>query len=209
MRKNIIMISVTCLLCACNTTQSIRHTQADFSEKKLSLIEDNSNFSTASIVGGGANLAEDELDRIQEKNKHKRMMKINSIDGLTFDSFTENGKEKLKATVQNEILFKFDSYEVNDKAKGMLVELTRILADTPDARLKIVGHTDNIGEKEYNLVLSRNRASAVANIIRNSGFPTDKITEEGRGLSVPIASNKTKEGRAKNRRVDIILSNVN
>ena len=209
MRKNIIMISVTCLLCACNTTQSIRHTQADFSEKKLSLIEDNSNFSTASIVGGGANLAEDELDRIQEKNKDKRMMKINSINGLTFDSFTENGKEKLKATVQNEILFKFDSYEVNDKAKGMLVELTRILTDTPDARLKIVGHTDNIGEKEYNLVLSRNRASAVANIIRNSGFPTDKITEEGRGLSVPIASNKTKEGRAKNRRVDIILSNVN
>ena len=209
MRKNILIVGVTTLLCACNSTQPISFTHANFSEKRLSMIEDNSNFSTASIVGGGANLAKAEIENIKKKNKAENMMKINSIDGLTFDSFTENGKEKLKATVQNEILFKFDSYEVNDKAKSMLVELTKILSDTPDARLKIVGHTDNIGEKEYNLVLSRNRASAVANIIRNSGFPTDKISEEGRGFNLPIASNNTKEGRAKNRRVEIILSNVN
>lgn len=72
--------------------------------------------------------------------------------------------------------------------------------------LKVVGHTDSTGTAAYNMKLSERRAQNVAKIIESAGVPAGKITVEGKGETQPLMSNKTPEGRAANRRVELIPS---
>ena len=75
----------------------------------------------------------------------------------------------------------------------------------PNSRIEIIGHTDNTGSAAYNQDLSQRRAVSVASVLRESGVPGGRIAAYGRGEDQPIASNLTPEGRAKNRRVEIII----
>ena len=77
------------------------------------------------------------------------------------------------------------------------------MKETPNVSVKIEGHTDNVGSKEYNQKLSERRAKSVANYLIDKGVEKERVTTEGFGFSKPIASNKTAEGRAKNRRTEI------
>jgi OOP family OmpA-OmpF porin len=70
------------------------------------------------------------------------------------------------------------------------------------------GHTDNVGTDAYNQKLSERRAAAVKAYLASKGIPSSKITTIGKGESQPVATNKTKEGRQKNRRVDIEFKGV-
>ena len=207
--RNILLALVTISICsACSSIKPTRLSNADLTEKELSLIENNSNFSIASIVGGGAYMAEMEKKKIEEEKAEARKNRLKAIEGFSVHSFMDNGQEKLKAIAQNDILFKFDSHELNDNAKGMLNKLASVINETPDTQVKIIGHTDNVGEKEYNLILSRNRAAAVGNHLRAAVVNPENIIEDGKGYSQPIADNKTEEGRTKNRRVEIIISTI-
>ena len=79
-----------------------------------------------------------------------------------------------------------------------------LLTSQPDLKLRIVGHTDNQGSADYNLDLSRRRAaSVVAALVSQYGVDADRLTAEGAGMTQPVASNDTEEGRAKNRRVEL------
>jgi outer membrane protein OmpA-like peptidoglycan-associated protein len=103
------------------------------------------------------------------------------------------------------ILFDFDKDVVKPESKPTLDEIAKLLQAKPNMKLKIVGHTDNQGTADYNLDLSRRRAAnVVAALIAVYGIAPDRLTSEGAGLSQPIASNDTEEGRAKNRRVELI-----
>ena len=103
------------------------------------------------------------------------------------------------------ILFDFDKDVVKPESKPTLDEIAKLLQTKPDLKLKIVGHTDNQGTADYNLDLSRRRAAnVVAALTATYGIASDRLTSEGAGLSQPIASNDTEEGRAKNRRVELI-----
>ena len=76
---------------------------------------------------------------------------------------------------------------------------------TPELKVKIVGHTDNKGTADYNLDLSSRRAANVVAALTGSyGVAADRLSSEGAGLTQPIASNDTEEGRAKNRRVELV-----
>ena len=74
-----------------------------------------------------------------------------------------------------------------------------------DTRIEVIGHTDNTGSAAFNQDLSQRRASSVANVLRDSGVPSNRLVTFGRGEEQPIASNLTPEGRAQNRRVEIII----
>lgn len=103
------------------------------------------------------------------------------------------------------ILFDFDKDVVKPESKPTLDEIAKLLQAKPDMKLKIVGHTDNKGTAEYNLDLSTRRAAnVVAALTSVYGIAPDRLTSEGAGLTQPIASNDTEEGRAKNRRVELI-----
>lgn len=103
------------------------------------------------------------------------------------------------------ILFDFDKDVVKPESKPTLDEIAKLLQAKPDMKLKIVGHTDNEGTAEYNLDLSTRRAAnVVAALTSVYGIAPGRLTSEGAGLTQPIASNDTEEGRAKNRRVELI-----
>ena len=107
------------------------------------------------------------------------------------------------------VLFDFNKYEVKNKVKGSLNALAKALEENPDIRIKIDGYTDFIGSEGYNLELSVKRADAIKDYLANRGVKLSNISIEGYGKQNPIASNQTEKGRAKNRRVEFIISRDN
>lgn len=156
MKKKIIILAafVVTFFTACTSTHMITFSNAELSDKEKDMIENNSNYSTASIVGGSAKLVKEERDKAIQEKIEARRNKLKAIDGLSISSYKDkNGKEQFKATAQSEILFKFDSYELNEEAQKMLSDLCNIISEIPNTKIKIIGHTDNIGEKQYNIIL--------------------------------------------------------
>src|SRR5690606_19724 len=89
-----------------------------------------------------------------------------------------------------------------------LDKLSSLLSSNPNIKVEISGHTDNVGEKEYNLNLSKERAKSVYNYLVKKGINTDRLTYISHGDTKPVADNNTEEGRAENRRTEYrILSN--
>ena len=111
----------------------------------------------------------------------------------------------LKMAFSAKVLFDFDKYNLKDKSTKMLNEAVRILKMYPDRPIKVEGHTDNYGSKQYNIILSKRRANAVATFLIKHGIDKDRITTEGLWFSVPVATNATSAGRDQNRRVEITI----
>jgi OOP family OmpA-OmpF porin len=105
--------------------------------------------------------------------------------------------------IANQSLFEFNSDKISEDNHAGLDVVAKFLQETPNVTVKIEGHTDNIGSQEYNQDLSERRAKSVAKYLIDKGVEEDRITTEGFGFSKPIASNKTAEGRAKNRRTEM------
>ncbi|MBW2572711.1 MAG: OmpA family protein [Deltaproteobacteria bacterium] len=101
------------------------------------------------------------------------------------------------------VLFGFDSAEIKSEAHPMLDEASAILKKNPDINVEVDGHTDNIGPADYNMKLSERRAKAVMEYFVSKGVDAKRLTIKGFGFTKPVASNDTKEGRAKNRRVEL------
>jgi OOP family OmpA-OmpF porin len=100
-------------------------------------------------------------------------------------------------------LFEFNSDKIAQDSYSGLDVVANFLKETPNVTVKVEGHTDNIGSQEYNQDLSERRAKSVANYLIDKGVERERVTTEGFGFSKPIASNKTAEGRAKNRRTEM------
>ncbi|HIC79177.1 MAG TPA: OmpA family protein, partial [Sulfurovum sp.] len=98
--------------------------------------------------------------------------------------------------------FKSGKTELTSKSKKLLDETAKKMIDNSNYRYHISGHTDNIGNDEYNIKLSANRAKEVKSYLILQGVDGDLLTTEGLGSLQPIATNDTKEGRFLNRRVE-------
>jgi OOP family OmpA-OmpF porin len=103
---------------------------------------------------------------------------------------------------QGEIFFDFDKADIKPGAYPILEEAVVVLANNPGLKVEVQGYTDSIGSEEYNLGLSERRAKAVEAYMEGKGVDPDIISAKGYGEANPVASNETKEGRAKNRRVE-------
>ena len=98
--------------------------------------------------------------------------------------------------------FAFNSAEIEPTSFRVLDQVARVLADNPDVRIEISGHTDNVGGRAYNERLSHARAESVLNYMVSKGIPRARLQARGMGMSRPVASNDTEEGRAQNRRIE-------
>ena len=206
--KKIIMCLSIVALASCKSNNIITSSNYSVSEKENVLRENNSCFSTVSIIGGASLAAEREKEAMLKKKMEKREKALNNIDGIDVTRIKDaDGNVLFKAVVQNELLFAFDSFELSEDAKGILDKLIPVIEDVPDTQLKIIGHTDNIGGKSYNDNLSLNRAKSVASYLSAGGIDRNSIIEQGKGFSQPVADNTTEQGRAKNRRVEIFINN--
>ena len=105
--------------------------------------------------------------------------------------------------VLGEVLFAFDKSDINPKYDGMLDDAVKVLMRNPDLKIEIQGHTDSIGSAAYNQALSERRAKAVMRYFMKKGVSVSRMKAVGYGLTRPVATNKTKEGRAQNRRVEL------
>ncbi len=108
-----------------------------------------------------------------------------------------------KVTLAADVFFDFDKAVLKPVGKEKLDELVGKLKAVNLEVIIAIGHTDNIGTKEYNQKLSVRRAEAVKAYLVSKGIEPNRIYTEGKGLTQPIADNRTAEGRAKNRRVEI------
>jgi len=120
----------------------------------------------------------------------------------------QNTGEALVVTMPQDILFATGSAVVRADLERDLRTIAASLIAHPDSRVEVVGHTDNVGAADFNLDLSQRRASAVAAVLVGGGVPTTRILAWGRGEDAPRASNLTPEGRAQNRRVEIVIRPV-
>ena len=133
-------------------------------------------------------------------DEEKKALEENLGENITVDTVPEGFVLRL-----GDILFNTDSYVLRDEAKETIDRIINVINRSYSGREIIIqGHTDNVGEAEYNQTLSKNRAKVVADYIM-SNLQSNKISYNGYGDKNPIASNDTEEGRRKNRRVDIII----
>ena len=100
--------------------------------------------------------------------------------------------------------FDFNSADIRPEAVPVLDQGAEILAGNPGVDVRVEGHTDSVGSPEYNRTLSIRRAEAVFRYLVNRGVDPERCHVEGFGATRPIASNQTEEGRAQNRRVELV-----
>ncbi|MFA0330079.1 OmpA family protein [Vibrio cyclitrophicus] len=102
-------------------------------------------------------------------------------------------------------MFATNSTELSTDGKIALMPLVEVLKAHPQSSVDVVGHTDSTGAAEYNMMISKKRAAAVAAYIEEQGIEADRISASGEGEENPIATNDTAEGRSQNRRVDATI----
>jgi len=116
-----------------------------------------------------------------------------------------NDGQAIKVTFSSGILFATSSSTLNTASKDALTQFAASLKGTPDTDVRIAGHTDSTGNDGINIPLSKNRAASVATFLEGQGISSARLTTEGFGASDPVADNKTKDGQAKNRRVEVYI----
>ncbi len=120
---------------------------------------------------------------------------------------TVNDGEALKVTFDSGILFATNSSTVSAASKSALKNLATSLNQNPNTDIKIVGHTDSTGKVDYNQTLSEKRAKSVYDyLMQDQGVSSKRMSYEGKGIHEPVADNSTAEGRALNRRVEILIT---
>jgi chemotaxis protein MotB len=159
----------------------------------------------------------DQLERMINKQK----MALNELKESLSDALlnfkgkgltVEQLNGKVYVSMENKLLFKSGSWDIEENGKKALIQLSKVLEVNPEISILIEGHTDNVpfsrkGELESNWDLSTKRATAVVNIIlQNDLILPQNLTAAGRSEYLPIAPNSSLEGRASNRRIEVILS---
>lgn len=147
-----------------------------------------------------------------KKLKETLSRALNSFEGKGLTVEQKNGR--VYVSMENKLLFQTGSWAVGAEGRRAVVEVGKVLAQNPDISVLIEGHTDNDkiigsigGGVENNWDLSTKRATAIVNILaENKGINKQNLTAAGRGEFAPLMSNDTPEGKAKNRRIEIILT---
>ena len=135
---------------------------------------------------------------------------LTGFDGKGLSISIKNGN--VYVSMDDKLLFRSGSFEIDPNGARAVHDLATVLAQNPDINVMVEGHTDDVpyrpnGQLRDNLDLSAKRATTVVRLLlENKGIAPSLIIAAGRGESLPVASGKTSEARAKNRRTEIILT---
>lgn len=142
---------------------------------------------------------------------------VGAVIGRQMDKKAEELNEQLEgATVQrveegiavsfdSGLLFDFDSSALRPEARENLKKLAEIMNRDDNTNLMIVGHTDSVGNEDYNQLLSERRAQSAARYLMQQNIDYSRISTEGRGETEPIADNSTEAGQQENRRIEVAI----
>lgn len=139
---------------------------------------------------------------------------IEIIDEEGFEAVLTFGAEEMKKSLDSEgriaiygITFDTGKDDLKLGAETVIAEIVKLLQFYPELKIEVQGHTDNVGSAETNLQLSDRRAETVRKFILLYGVEGSRLVSKGYGLTNPIASNDTEEGKAQNRRVELVKLN--
>ena len=125
--------------------------------------------------------------------------------GLVNAEMMEESIKKTGKVALYTIYFDFDKADLKPESKPTIEEIAKLLKRNPKLKLYVVGHTDNVGNFDYNMNLSQRRAEAVVKeLVEKYGISKDRLKGYGVGPLCPVTSNSTEEGRSKNRRVELV-----
>lgn len=129
---------------------------------------------------------------------------VREVEDRLAQKFADRNRYRVVDT--KTLTFDFGRADLKDEAITALLEVARLLKEDINAIVELQGHTDSVGNERFNLQLSRARVDAVIrHLVQHHGIELHRIHAVGLGEAVPMADNKTKEGRAKNRRVTITI----
>jgi outer membrane protein OmpA-like peptidoglycan-associated protein len=151
-------------------------------------------------AGGGANRERSiiQLDVLEQKAMEQRM-EVVEAPAMRRD-LDAKGKVALYG-----ILFDFDKDSMRADSKPQLDEIATLLKSSPQLQVLVVGHSDAKGALDYNRELSQRRAQSIVEVlVRDYGIDRSRLIAQGVGMAAPVASNRTDEGRALNRRVELV-----
>ena len=174
-------------------------------------------------IGERENELEERITRVEEletlisnQQEAMQMLKKTLADALL--NFEDKGLTveardgKVYVSMENKLLFKSGSWEVESEGKKAISSLGKVLAENPDISILIEGHTDNVpyqgkGPLKGNWDLSTKRATSIVTLLlTHKEILPQNLTAAGRGEFLPVAPNSSKDGRAINRRIEVVLS---
>ena len=181
---------------AARMLRQLEQSQAELSERSRKIEE----------LNAMLRAREEALDNIRRKVS-------DALVGFEGKGLTISVKEgQVYVSMEDKLLFKSGSYNIDPRGEEAIKDLANVLAQNPDINVIVEGHTDNVpykgsGDLKDNLDLSVKRATTVTRLLlTNKGIVPERITAAGRGESLPIDNTNTVEGRARNRRTEIILT---
>ena len=121
------------------------------------------------------------------------------------DGFVDDRTKKIFNEALRGVQFETARADIRPVSQPILEKVVNVMKENPKFDLDIIGHTDNVGDAKSNLDLSDRRAHAVRMYLMNKGVDGTRLTSSGKGLTEPVATNNTAEGRALNRRVEFIV----
>ena len=141
----------------------------------------------------------------QQAEREKQDLRARLLQQLNSILATRDSARGLVANM-SDVLFRSGSFELAPGARERLAKVSGIVLAYPSLHVSIEGHTDSVGGDDYNQTLSERRAQAVRDYFVQQGIASNNVEAHGFGKNEPIASNDTPEGRAQNRRVELVLS---
>ena len=202
-------------------------------QKEFDLLKDNSDLKIAENIAKNNSLLKEIA--IKESKLQTRSERVNMLEKMIEDQkeslnqlkeslsnallnyegrglTVEKRNGKIYISMENKLLFKSGKWDIESKGKSAILQLSKVLELNPNIAILIEGHTDNVpftsrGDVKSNWDLSTKRATAVVQILlENDQILPQNLTAAGRGEFLPIAPNSSVEGRASNRRIEVILS---
>jgi outer membrane protein OmpA-like peptidoglycan-associated protein len=137
------------------------------------------------------------LDDLEKKLKDAR-------DTIAKIAAVKDDDRGMVITLQGEVLFSTGKWDLKAGAMAKLDQIAEVLVGK-EQPMVVYGHTDNVGTHDMNMDLSQKRANAVRDYLVSRGIPQDLISAQGKGPDVPVSDNGSIEGRASNRRVEIVV----
>jgi outer membrane protein OmpA-like peptidoglycan-associated protein len=138
------------------------------------------------------------VDILEAKDREKKMVTVDA--GAMAKSIDSSGRVALYG-----IYFDFNKADLKPESDGTLEEIAKMLKQSPSRKVLVVGHTDNVGTFAFNMDLSQRRAAAVvAALASRFGIARTRLTPVGVSFASPVAANTDDNGRAKNRRVELV-----
>jgi outer membrane protein OmpA-like peptidoglycan-associated protein len=193
-----------------NAERMRSQTDKNFREGQLDALSTQKNAAQATRVEAAKTKAELEAERKARAEAEKKASEAEKKLAAAMDSLNQIAKVKEEArgtviTLSGAVLFATGKSELLPIAKQKIDEVAKALKDQGWKGLLVEGHTDSQGSASKNQELSQARAEAVRSQLISNGLPSDKIRAQGLGPGRPVADNNTAEGRANNRRVEIIV----